>query len=196
MLFYSPYPHFLRLRRKSLGFPAVEYPGSTSSPNARGGHHGYSPAMADRPIHRRGHSNPAPAPFLSTTFAEAYPISRPAPVNHHRSASTPHYVATPETLSGPANGKAVKTPAGAYYATVPSHLAPRLTDGPSPPADHPASAKPDSKIRAREGNVSTMLSVPRNLAVNGVPFQTPVHPHSYTITSKVFVAIISAARVH
>lgn len=87
----------------------------------------YSSALSDRPIHRRGHSIPTERmPFLNVPHYSMPQQVPPLTISHNRSASMPdrHSIIQSTTKSQSFLNPNVPT----YFVTVPSHLAPKLTD--------------------------------------------------------------------
>lgn len=183
--------YFIRERRKTLGFPPPDFIGTTSAQNPHSLYHGYSPAMANQPIHRRGHSNPTIMPLLPTSLSSVYPVSKSLPVAHHRSASMPYPTVGIRSLPDTTNVQVQNTTATTmYYVTVPSHLAPRLADGLVAPVTTPlgnCGMKDDTDKQSMDSENSAILSISRNMTqcggLSGSLTSQPVHPQSFTITS-------------
>lgn len=219
-------------RRRSLGSP--DYSTNQMRYNISTGVQqqvGYGSTFSSQPIHRRGHSNPAPGPFIP---AQGYVRSSSVQpiISHNRSASVPdaqHALPSSGQDIAHLNPNYSRSQGGPlYYVTVPSHLAPRLTDGPSPPLPmlkryshdktgedfkqkhagggeiwypnsistiYPTGSNPivASKLTASAieqgsnhfpilSSSSSIITIPRNLALNGsLPGSVP--SQSYVITT-------------
>nr|XP_039258888.1 protein capicua homolog [Styela clava] len=190
-------------RRKSLGFPSSgEDKVSLPSTGTRAPVIGYSPAMASQPIHRRGHSIPTTMPLLTSATHSIYPVAIPPTVSHYRSTSVPSQ--HEGQVQRPEPAPMIKPTSAMYFVTVPSRLAPRLTDGPSPTLtaqsrimpghDNFAMSVPHNAAgpTIQDSNVShgsNVMTIPHNLAINGslagaLPFH-PAHPQSFVIATNV-----------